>query len=296
MQPKQQNALEEKALWVRSKVLDMAVYAKSGHISSAFSQTELLVALYHGRLMNYDPKNRRWEGRDRFILSKGQGGIGLYPVLADAGFFPLAELDNFAGRDSLLGVHAEHHIPGMEILSGSLGHGLPVATGVAQTGLLRKKDWMVICLLGDAELAEGSNWEAAFFAGSKHLSNLVCIVDRNGGGVTGFTDRIEFPCDGPRMNPLDKKFEAFGFEVRTIDGHDFGQIFAALGDLRQRQNKPPLMIIANTHKGKGTSIMEDKRLWHYRVPAGADLAIARADLGLQPLPVNDRPVNVEQGE
>ena len=282
---------------MRGKVLEMATYAKSGHISSAFSQTELLVALYHGRLMNYDPKNPRWEKRDRFILSKGQGGIGLYPVLADVGYFPHSALDNFAGRDSLLGVHAEHHIPGMEILSGSLGHGLPVSTGIAQVGLLRKQDWLVICLLGDAELAEGSNWEAAFFAGSKRLSNLVCIVDRNGAGVTGYTDRIEFPCDGPKLNPLDKKFEAFGFEVRSIDGHDFDRIFDALGDIRQRQGKQPLMIIANTDKGKGASIMENKRLWHYRVPVGMDLALARADVGLAPLPANTaEPVNVEQGE
>lgn len=297
MQLEQRQTLESKAHWVRCKVLEMATHAKSGHISSAYSQTELLVALYQGRLMNYDSKNPRWEDRDRFILSKGQGGIGLYPILADVGFLPHSELDNFAGRDNLLGVHAEHHIPGMEIFSGSLGHGLPISTGFAQVGLLRKKDWLVICLLGDAELAEGSNWEAAMFAGSKRLSNLICIVDRNGAGVTGYTDRIEFPCDGPQLNPLDKKFEAFGFDVRTIDGHDFDQIFAALGDIRQRQGKKPLMVIANTHKGKGASIMEDKRLWHYRVPAGEDLAVTRADLGLKPLRTNKRAlVDAEQGE
>ena len=296
MQPEQRKALESKAHWVRCKVLDMATHAKSGHISSAFSQTELLVALYHGRLMNYDPKNPRWEQRDRFILSKGQGGIGFYPVLADLGFFPLSELDDFAGRGNLLGVHAEHHVPGMEILSGSLGHGLPVATGVAQIGLLKKQPWLVICLLGDAELAEGSNWEAALYAGSKSLSNLVCIVDRNGAGVIGYSDRVEFPCDGPRMNPLDKKFEAFGFEVRTINGHDFGEIFTALGDIRHRQNKKPLMIIANTRKGRGASIMEDKRLWHYRVPAGNDLAVTHQDLGMKPSPTGGKHVHVEQGE
>lgn len=296
MRSEQREILESKALWVRRKVLEMAVYAKNGHISSAFSQTELLVAFYHGKLLNYDPKNPRWDMRDRFILSKGQGGIGLYPVLADVGFFPLAELDNFAGRDNFLGVHAEHHIPGMEILSGSLGHGLPVATGIAQVGLLRKQKWLVICLLGDAELAEGSNWEAALFAGSQQLSNLVCIVDRNGGGVTGFTDRMELPCDGPHMNPLDKKFEAFGFDVRTIkDGHDFDDIFAGFADIRQRESKKPLAIIANTHKGRGASIMENKRLWHYRVPFGKDLDVTCADLGLKPVH-GGKMVHVEQGE
>jgi transketolase len=296
MQSEQRKALEEKAHWVRCRVLEMATHAKSGHISSAFSQTELLVALYHGRLLNIDPKNPKWEKRDRFILSKGQGGIGLYPVLADMGFFPTSDLDDFAGRDSLLGVHAEHHIPGMEILSGSLGHGLPVATGMAQIGLLKKQPWLVVCLLGDAELAEGSNWEAALYAGSKSLSNLVCIVDRNGGGVIGYSDRVEFPCDGPRLNPLDKKFEAFGFEVRSIDGHDFDEIFTAFGDIRRRQHKKPLMIIANTHKGKGATIMEDQRLWHYRVPAGNDLAVTCRDLGLKSLPIGGKRVLAEQGE
>lgn len=295
MRPEQRKTLEGKALWVRRKVLEMALHAKNGHISSAYSQTELLVALYQGGLMKFDPKNRRWDQRDRFILSKGQGGIGLYPVLADAGFFPMAELDNFAGRGSFLGVHAEHHIPGMEILSGSLGHGLPAATGMAQVGLQRKQEWLVICLLGDAELAEGSNWEAALFAGSQKLNNLVCIVDRNGGGVTGFTDRIEVACDGPHMDPLEKKFEAFGFDVRIIrNGHNFEDIFAALADIRQRKGKKPLAVIAHTRKGKGASIMENQRLWHYRVPSGKDLDVTCADLGLKP--THGKPVHVEQGE
>jgi transketolase len=278
MQEELYRHLEAKARWVRMKVLDMAVHAKSGHISSAFSQTELLVALYHGGILRHDPQNPRWEERDRFILSKGQGGIGLYPILADVGYFPLSELDNFAGRGNMLGVHAEWHTPGVEILSGSLGHGLPIATGIAQVGLERKKDWLVFCLLGDAELYEGSNWEAALFAAHKGLSNLVCIVDRNGQGVMGFTDDVEAPNDGPRLNPLDEKFAAFGFEVRVIDGHSYSQIFETFKDVRHRQGWQPLVVIANTRKGKGASIMENKRLWHYRVPTGQDLEITRGDL------------------
>jgi transketolase len=272
--------LAEKALWVRSKVVDMAVKAKSGHISSAFSQTEMLVALYHGKLLHYNPLEPKWEERDRFILSRGQGGLGFYPILADLGFFPLSVLDDFAGRDNMLGVHAEMHIPGMEILSGSLGHGLPIATGIAQVGVDRKKEWLVFCYMGDAELYEGSNWEAAFLAGSKRLSNLVCIVDRNGQGVTGFTDCIDCSSDGPHLDPLDEKFAAFGFDVRVIDGHDFGQIFEAFKDVRNRQGEKPLVVIANTIKGRGSSIMENKRLWHYRVPEGDDLAILKAEFGM----------------
>ena len=239
--------LEARAKWVRAKVLEMAVRSKSGHISTAFSETELLVAFYYGGILRYDPKNIKWEGRDRFILSKGQGGIGLYPILADVGYFPLSELDIFAQKGSILGVHTEWNIPGIEVITGSLGHGLPIATGIAQAAKNDGKDYLVFCFLGDAELYEGSNWEACFFAAHSELNNLVCIVDRNGQGVLGFTDRIEGRKDGPHLNPLDEKFRSFGFEVREIDGHSYEEIFESLSDIRNRKSDPrPLMIIANT--------------------------------------------------
>ncbi len=277
---KTRKELEAKAKWVRQKVLEMSVKAQSGHISTAMSQTELLVALYYGGILNVDPKNPRWEDRDRFILSKGQGGIGVYPILADLGFFPLSELDNFAGRGSMLGVHAEWRIPGTEVLTGSLGHGLPIAVGMALACRLDKRECLVICFLGDGELYEGSNWEAAIFAGKKKLGNLVCIVDRNQQSCLGFTDCIECGRDGPGLEPIEEKFRAFGFDTRTIDGHDYDQIFSATSDLRTRNKDVPLAIVANTIKGKGISIMENKRLWHYRVPQGEDLEIAMRDLGL----------------
>jgi len=275
-----QSLLRQKAQWVRQTVLKMAVYARSGHVTTAFSQTELLVALYYGGILRLDSKRPKWPARDRFILSKGQGGIGLYPILADLGFFPKSELDNFAGRDSILGVHAEWNTPGIEVITGSLGHGLPIATGIAQVGLLDKKDWLVYCFLGDAELYEGSNWEAAIYAGSQRLSNLVCIVDRNKQGVLGFTDEVLTPRDGPRLNPVDEKFAAFGFDTRVIDGHSYREIFKAFTGLRRRiaRGCKPLLIVANTTKGKGASVMENKRFWHYRVPSGADLEAARAEI------------------
>lgn len=272
--------LEAKAKWVRTKVLDMAVRSKSGHVSTAFSETELLVALYYGGILRYDPKNIKWEERDRFILSKGQGGIGLYPILADVGYFSLEELDNFAQRNSILGVHTEWNIPGIEVITGSLGHGLPIATGIAQAAKNDGRAHLVFCFLGDAELFEGSNWEACFFAAHSELNNLVCIVDRNGQGVLGFTDEIEGKKDGPRLNPLDDKFRAFGFEVREINGHSYEEIFDSLHDVRNRKNNPkPLMVIAHTKKGKGAPLMEDKRLWHYRVPGGEDLLAVAKELG-----------------
>lgn len=270
--------LETKAHWVRSKVVEMAVRANSGHISTAFSQTELLVALYYGGILRYDPKNVKWDGRDRFILSKGQGGIGLYPILADVGYFPKEELERFAKEGSILGVHTEWNIPGIEVVTGSLGHGLPIATGIAQAARNDEKDHLVFCLLGDAELYEGSNWEAAIFAAHKGYRNLICILDRNGQGVLGFTDQIQGQSDGPRLEPLDKKFEAFGFEVRVIDGHSFEEILGALSDVRERKSERPLMVIAHTKKGRGASLMEDKRLWHYRVPGGDDLQLVLGDL------------------
>ncbi|MFQ5751633.1 MAG: transketolase [bacterium] len=278
MKPEFNKVLAQKANWIRRKVLEMAVSAKSGHISTAFSQTELLVALYHGGILNYDPQNPNWKERDRFIVSKGQGGIGLFPVLADVGFFPISELDNFAGKGSRLGVHLEWSVPGVEVTTGSLGHGLPIATGIAQAAINDKKDWLVFCLLGDAELFEGSNWEAAIFAAHKGYQNLICIVDRNQQGVLGFTDKIAGQRDGPGLNPLPAKFEAFGFETRIIDGHNFDQIFHAFRDVRNRDSNKPLVVIANTKKGKDASIMENKRLWHYRVPSGNDLAVTRSDL------------------
>ena len=272
--------LIEKANWLRNKVLDMAVTANSGHVSTAFSQTEILVALYNGKILNYDPKNIKWDNRDRFILSKGQGGIGIYPVLADNGFFPLENLENFTGPGSVLGVHAEWHIPGIEVLTGSLGHGLPMATGMAQAARNDGKNHLVFCLLGDAELYEGSNWEAATFAGHMRYDNLVCIIDRNGQGVLGHTDKIESPSDGPRLNPLDDKFRSFGFEVREINGNCFEEIFGALKDIRERKGKKPLMIIANTKKGKGSKLIEDQRLWHYRIPKGTELEKVKEELGI----------------
>ena len=278
LQEKTYETLERKALWVRNKVLEMAVSVKSGHVTTAFSQAELLVALYNGKILNYDPKNPQWDQRDRFILSKGQGGIGIYPVLADNGYFPMENLENFTGSGSVLGVHAEWQIPGIEVLTGSLGHGLPIATGMAQAAVNDKKNHLIFCLLGDAELYEGSNWEAATFAGHMEYANLICIVDRNGQGVLGHTDKIESPSDGPRLNPLDEKFRAFGFEVRVINGNCFEEIFDALSDVRNRKSKKPLMIIANTKKGQGSKLIEDQRLWHYRVPKGEELEQVKKDI------------------
>lgn len=275
--------LDDKARWVRRTVLEMAVRAQSGHVTTAFSQTELLVALYHGGVLRVRPEEPEWPGRDRFILSKGQGGIGFYPILADMGFFPRADLEQFTRRGSRLGVHCEWHVPGIETVSGSLGHGLPVATGMAEAARRDGRDHLVVVMTGDAELYEGSNWEAAFTAGARGYDNLIVIVDRNGQGVLGHTDPrddryLAWASDGPALEPLAAKFEAFGWEAKEIDGHDWEQIFTALDGIRDRAGRGPLAIVARTVKGKGVDFLEDQRLWHYRVPEGEDLERARRAL------------------
>jgi len=269
-----------KANWVRHKVLAMGVLAKSGHITTGFSLAELFVTLYHGNILKYDPKNPKWPGRDRFILSEGQAAIGIYPVLADIGFFPMEDLDKFLGKDSTLGVHSEPHTPGIEVLTGSLGHGLSIASGMAYVAKLDnidKKDRIVMCLTGDGELCEGSNWEALITIQSRNLDNLVLVVNRNHQFTIGRTDCIDTQRD-IRLDPLAPKLESFGFEVRTVNGHDPLAILAGFSDMRTREAKTPLAIIADTVKGFGASCLADKRGWHYRVPKDDELLSVQTDL------------------
>ena len=281
--------LQDKAKWVREVVVDMSVKAKSGHVTTAFSQTEMLVALYQGGILRLRPKEPKWPGRDRFILSKGQGGIGTYPILADMGFFPLSELDQFTQEGSHLGVHAEWNIPGVELLTGSLGHGLPIGSGMALDAQVKHKKHLIVVMLGDGELHEGSNWQAMLFASHYKLDNLVCIVDRNKQSTLGFHDSDSEFCDpayhkdGPCLNPLEDKWTAFGFEVRVVrDGHNFDHIFPAFEDIYDRPGKAgkPLVIISKTSKGRGSRVTQNQRLWHYRVPLNEDLEQIRKDLAM----------------
>ena len=269
-----------KANWVRRKVLAMGISAKSGHITTGFSLAELFVTLYHGNILKYDPKNPRWPGRDRFVLSEGQAAIGIYPVLADIGFFPIENLDNFLGENSTLGVHSEPNTPGIEVLTGSLGHGIGIASGMAYIAKLdniNKKDRIIMCLTGDGELCEGSNWEALITIQSRNLDNLVLVINRNHQFTIGRTDCIDTQRD-LILDPLPLKLESFGFEVRTIDGHNPLAILAGFSDMRTREINKPLAVIANTIKGFGASCLADKRDWHYRVPKDEELFSVLKDL------------------
>ena len=272
MTPGNLEQLEAKAKEIRNLVLDMCTTAKTGHVTSAFSCVEILVALHYAGVMRFDPMNPEWEGRDRFILSKGQASVILYPILADLGFFPKSDLDSFCKADGKFGVHLQHSVPGVEITSGSLGMGFGIATG---TALAAKKDRtlpMTFALLGDGECYEGSIWEAAMFAAHNDLNNLVAIVDRNYQCVTNFTENIV------ALEPMGKKWASFGWQVKRINGHSFSELLGALEGVRARRNRQPLVIIADTVKGQGVSFMEFNPIWHGAAPSGDEAKQAKAEI------------------
>jgi transketolase len=249
--------LRRKAVDIRKKIIELTVIAGGGHLGGALSMTDIVVALYYN-FMKYDPKNPHWSERDRFILSKGHGALALCPVLADVGFYPEELMNNFNGLDSPFGMHPDmNKIPGIEMSTGSLGHGLSVAVGAALAERLDKGKWRVFCLLGDGELNEGMVWEAAMSAKQFKLGNLVAIVDRNKFSLDGPTEEIM------SIEPLADKWKAFGWNVVEIDGNDMKEIITALYSLPPSESEKPTCIIAHTIKGKGVSFMENKTEWHY---------------------------------
>lgn len=266
--------LERKANWVRHQVLEMIVSANKGHIGGAFSCTDILVALYYGGILRFSPSNPNWSGRDRFILSKGHSCPALYAILANTGFFPVSELGSFCRDGSMLGGHPDRNVPGIEADTGSLGHGLGIGAGLALSAKIDKKDYITVVLLGDGECYEGSVWEAAMFAAHHQLNNLMAIVDRNQQCVTDFTEECN------RLEPLAAKWRAFGWEVKDINGHSFEELLLAFKGFRLRRSPRPLVVIANTIKGKGVSFMERNIAWHHSVPAGEELKVARQELGI----------------
>lgn len=268
MNPKT-DELKKKASYIRNQILDMCVNAKTGHVTSSFSCVETLVSLYYGGILRFNASDPKWEGRDRFVLSKGQASPILYTILADLGFFSKNELNKFCAADGIFGVHLQNDVPGVEISSGSLGHGFGIAAGIAMGAKIDRKPYLTFALLGDGECYEGSIWESAMFAGHHKLNNLVAIVDRNWLCATAFTEKIV------KLDPMDKKWEAFGWKAVKINGHSFNEIFSALKDIRKRKASKPLVIIADTVKGKGVPFMENKVRWHSLAPQGKDAEMAK---------------------
>jgi transketolase len=250
-------ALQEMATQIRLSDLEMINRAKLGHIGGDFSVADILSTLY-GAVLNVDPADPTAPDRDRFILSKGHCAGALYSTLAYCGFFPQKELESFAQKLSPLNGHPNRNkVPGVETNTGPLGHGFPVAVGTAIAAKLQGSERRTFVVMGDGEMQEGSNWEAAMTASHYGLGNLTAIVDRN---RLQQGDRTE---DTKQLEPFADKWTAFGFEVRDIDGHDYASLLEAL---TPSTTGKPVAVIANTTKGKGVSFMEDRVEWHHKVP------------------------------
>src|SRR3954453_6450652 len=261
--------LEALATDVRRTVVTMIERAGLGHIGGDLSVTDILVTLF-GAVLDVDPTQPGREDRDRFVLSKGHCAGALYATLAHCGFFAKDELETFMAPLSALNGHPNRtKVPGVETNTGPLGHGFPVAVGAALAGRLRGLRYRTFVVLGDGELQEGSNWEAAMTAAHYDLDNLTAIVDRNRlqqGARTEETKQLE---------PLADKWESFGFEVRIVDGHDHTALLEAF---RASETGRPVAVIANTIKGKGVSFMEDRVEWHHKVPTSEQVQAAIQEL------------------
>lgn len=254
---------------VRKLVLATIGRAGLGHVGGDFSVTDILVTLFFA-VMEIDPARPGWPERDRFILSKGHCAASLYAVLALLGFIPRDELTTFAQPLARLNGHPNRKIPGVEANTGPLGHGLPIAVGAAIAARLTGAAWRSFAVLGDGELQEGSNWEAAMAAGHRGLAHLTAVIDRNRlqqGAGTEDTNRLE---------PLAEKWRAFGWEVREVDGHDVAALHDALTAPR---GTAPRCVIAHTVKGRGASFMENRVEWHHKVPSAQQVAQGMAELG-----------------
>ncbi len=266
------DTLLRRAREVRASVVQMAHRAKSPHIGPALSSVDLLVALYF-RVMDVDPARKPLQNPDRFVLSKGHGCMAYYATLAARGFFGLEILETYSKNGSVLAEHPSPvGVPGCEIGTGSLGHGLSIAAGAALARKLRRQPGRQFVLLSDGECNEGSVWETAMFASGRCLDNLVAIIDYNKLQAMGRSDEVT------GLPPLAKKWSSFNFATVEIDGHKMPEIVRALEAVPFEKERPSV-IIAHTVKGKGVSFMEDDLEWHYRPPTDADLAQALAEIG-----------------
>jgi transketolase len=260
----------ETARAVRAHVLRMTSGGRSSHVGSALSCADILTVLYD-RVLRIDPADPDWAERDRFVMSKGHAGAALYAVLAQRGFFATEMLDQHYRNGSFLSGHVSHvGVPGVELSTGSLGHGLPVAAGLAWWSRRAGATWRVFVLLGDGECDEGSVWEAAMFGHHHELANLVAIVDYNKLQAIGPTEQTL------RLEPFADKWRAFGWDTVEVDGHDHEQLAEALST---RAADRPRCVLAHTIKGKGVSFMENEVVWHYQHPSESELRSALDEVG-----------------
>ena len=261
--------LQLKAVTLRRAMLRLIFNAGAGHTGGGLSCLDILNVLYN-RVLNVSPQTSADPTRDRYVQSKGHCVEALYAVLADRGFFPAADLETLCHYRSHYVGHPTRHIPGIEMNTGALGHGLPICIGMALAAKMDAAPYRVFTLLGDGELAEGSNWEAAMAAAHYGLDNLTAIIDHNTLQITGHTR------DVMSNEPLDEKLRAFGWGVKVVNGHDYAALTEALS--RPVESGKPNCVIANTVKGRGVSFMENVAKWHHGVPSEAELKQALAEL------------------
>lgn len=271
--------LRHRAKFVRLETVRLTRIAGAGHYTGTFSAAELFATLYYAEL-RYRPDEPEWPDRDRFVLSKGHAAIGLYPLLADVGFFDSALLDGYTRLDSAFGDHPDmRKIAGIDFSSGSLGHGLSVSVGMALGARVQGRPFRVWCLMGDGELAEGQIWEAAMAASQFQLGSLVGIVDRNHLSIDGNTESIM------ALEPLAERFKSFGWKVYRVDGHDLDAILDVFNMLDSSAVAQPQVVIADTVKGRGVRRMEGDIQWHVGNLVGADYddVVSEIRAGLQPV-------------
>lgn len=250
--------LREKAAWVKEETLKIHRIAPETRLASSLSDIEIFVALYYGGILSYRSDNVCWEGRNRFIISKGHGAVSMYPILADIGFFDQKELGRVCKEGSFLGGIPDTIIPGFETVNGSLGHGLGVACGVALALKRKGIGAKVFVLMGDGELYEGSVWEAVMFAGHHKIDNLILIIDNNKICMLDYCKNII------DLSPLEEKFKVFNWLVETINGHDVGALYQRLQVLKEDKSSYPKVLIADTVKGKGVPQLETDSLCHIK--------------------------------
>lgn len=274
------NELKVMSYDLRKNVVDMIISGKGGHIGGDMSMMDILVTLYF-KVMNISPENQNDPNRDRFILSKGHSVETLYAVLAKKGFFPIEEvIEKFSKFGSPYIGHPNNKLPGIEMNSGSLGHGLPVAVGMALAGKMDDRSYRVYTVMGDGELAEGSVWEGAMAGGHYQLSNLCAVVDRNRLQISGGTEEVM------AQDSQDARWAAFGWNVLHAAGNDVKALEAAFAQAKECQEKPTV-IIADTVKGCDVSFMENRAGWHHRVPTGEEYEQAKAELKAKEMTCNE---------
>ena len=266
--------LDQLAAQARGRIIELCHRARTPHLGSSLSPVDILVALYF-EVLDVDPAKPEDPDRDRFVLSKGHAAPALYVVLAQRGFFPEEVLDTYTEPGGVLAEHpAPNCVPGVEAATGSLGHGPPMAVGMALAARMTQRDYRVVALASDGECNEGALWEAAMMAPAHGLDNMTLIVDFNRWQATGRSTEIM------ALEPLAAKFSAFGWETREVDGHDAEALVEALTAAREPGR--PRAIVAHTVKGRGVSFMEDDNNWHYRIPTEEEVAAAHRELGLVP--------------